>query len=74
MNIDFKIYSEIREISAFHVINYLNSFELSNIFKKYGDERHSRKIADAIVEYRSMIGPISTTHQLAELVVRCVGR
>jgi 16S rRNA (cytosine1402-N4)-methyltransferase len=41
--------------------------ELADLFYRYGEERHSRKIAARIVETRRMT-PIRTTTQLAELI------
>ncbi|MGD9858240.1 MAG: 16S rRNA (cytosine(1402)-N(4))-methyltransferase RsmH [Planctomycetaceae bacterium] len=42
--------------------------ELLRIFREYGEEPHSRRIADAIVE-RLRHTPIQTARQLAEIVV-----
>lgn len=46
----------------------MNADELSNIFSIYGEERFSRRIANAIVDYRNDAGSIQTTKQLADLV------
>jgi len=46
--------------------------ELANIIYRYGEERHSRRIARRIVEKRKAGEPIETTTQLAELVKRAV--
>ncbi|MBI4208695.1 MAG: 16S rRNA (cytosine(1402)-N(4))-methyltransferase RsmH [Deltaproteobacteria bacterium] len=43
--------------------------ELSDLFWRYGEERHSRRIARAIVQARQL-RPITTTRQLAELAQR----
>jgi len=40
---------------------------LAQLFRDYGDEPHSRRIARGLVEHRS-IGAVTTTRQLAELV------
>jgi 16S rRNA (cytosine1402-N4)-methyltransferase len=45
--------------------------ELSDLFWNYGEERHSRSIARAIVQTRKE-RPITTTQQLAELAQRAL--
>ncbi len=47
--------------------------ELADIFWRYGEERHSRRVAKRIVETRKKVA-IETTGQLAELVRSCVPR
>jgi len=56
--------------SAWHIVNKYAERELADIIYKYGEERHSRKIANRIVANR----PIDTTLQLAEIVARCLPR
>lgn len=46
--------------------------ELADIIYRYGEERHSRRIAKWIVERRENGEPITTTLELAELVRRAV--
>jgi len=55
------------------LLKRLSERELAEIFWKYGEERHSRRVARRIVEQRKT-SPIETTTQLAELVRRCVPR
>jgi 16S rRNA (cytosine1402-N4)-methyltransferase len=55
--------------SAADVVNSLGPEELAAIIYKYGDERHSRKIARAIAEQREK-QPIQTTHELVEIIQR----
>jgi 16S rRNA (cytosine1402-N4)-methyltransferase len=55
------------------LLKRLSERELAEIFWKYGEERHSRRIARRIVETRRE-APIETTAQLAKLVRRCVPR
>jgi 16S rRNA (cytosine1402-N4)-methyltransferase len=55
------------------LLKRLTERELAEIFWKYGEERHSRRIARRIVETRRQ-APIETTAQLAGLVRRCVPR
>ncbi len=50
--------------TAADVVNTLDVGELANILRAYGDEKHARRIAQAIVAAR----PLTTTHQLAEIV------
>jgi len=41
---------------------------LRDVIKKYGEERHAKLIAHAIVDNRYAFGPITTTTQLANIV------
>ena len=54
--------------TAQDVVNRLSAEELADLFYRYGEERHSRRIARAIVEQR----PITTTRQLAELATQVI--
>jgi 16S rRNA (cytosine1402-N4)-methyltransferase len=56
--------------SAADLVNTLSEAELADILWQYGEERHSRRIARAIVAAR----PLTTTGQLADLVARTIGR
>jgi len=56
--------------TAAEIINTLEEIDLANIIYRYGEERRSRRIARAIIQNR----PISTTTQLAEVVVKAIGR
>src|SRR5690606_14874853 len=56
--------------TAAELINHWDADELADIFFRYGEERHSRKIAAAIVRER----PIHTTRELAALVERVAPR
>ena len=51
-------------VSARELVNGLEAGELADVFFQYGEERHSRRIARAIVAVR----PLETTRQLADLV------
>lgn len=53
--------------NAADVVNALDQQALASILSTYGEERHAKKIASAIVEARS-IYPISRTQQLASIV------
>jgi 16S rRNA (cytosine1402-N4)-methyltransferase len=55
---------------ASELVNGLSVSELADIFRRYGEERRAQRIAKAIGAAR----PVRTTHQLAEVVVKAVGR
>jgi 16S rRNA (cytosine1402-N4)-methyltransferase len=55
--------------SAADLVNTLPEAELAQILWKYGEEQHSRRIARAIC----MTRPLSTTSQLAAIVLRAAG-
>jgi 16S rRNA (cytosine1402-N4)-methyltransferase len=57
-------------LSAADLVNSSAEAELANIIFRYGEERLSRKIARAIVNNR----PISTTKELADLILKHVGK
>jgi 16S rRNA (cytosine1402-N4)-methyltransferase len=50
--------------TASDVVNSYEEYELARIFLEYGEERHSRRIARAVIEAR----PVETTAQLASAV------
>lgn len=58
-------------ISASDLLNNLSEFELKNIFKKFGEENYSAKIAANIVEARKK-EPINTTSQLVEIILKSI--
>lgn len=58
---------------AADAVNGLSEKELADIIYRYGEERHSRRIARRIVEARGQ-EPIRTTGRLAEIVRACVPR
>lgn len=49
---------------AAELVNYWDADELADIFYKYGEERHSRKLASEIIKHR----PYETTSQLAAVI------
>ena len=55
--------------SAADVVNDTDEKELADIIFEYGEERHSRRIAHAIVAAR----PIARTSELAQIVFRAYG-
>lgn len=54
--------------TASEAVNNLSVQELTNIIDQYGEDRNAKKIATAIVGYRKMYGPISTTTVLSEII------
>lgn len=56
------------QLTAADVVNSLDEVDLANIFRKYGEDKRSKKIAHAIVEARSAFGRITRTRQLAEII------
>jgi 16S rRNA (cytosine1402-N4)-methyltransferase len=59
-------------LTAFDVVNTFDAQELSRIFKEYGEERFSRRIANNIIKSRSS-HPIDSTNKLADIVEASVG-
>ncbi len=58
-------------LSAYEVINEYEEKELARIIYEYGEERHSRRIARAIVQKRAE-KPIETTDDLVGIILSCV--
>ncbi len=61
--LDMRFNSE-QGLTASDVINRFSEQELAKLIERYGEERHSRRIARHIVQNR----PITTTRELAQLV------
>ena len=59
--------------TAADLLQQLPESEIARIIFEYGEERHSRRIARRIVERREQGTPITTTHELADLVRLAVG-
>ncbi len=57
-------------LTAADIVNTFSEQELVHIIKEYGEERHSRRIAQHIVQSR----PITSTVQLARVVEQVLGR
>ena len=58
----------LSNVSAADLVNHLPEEELANLIYKYGEERHSRRIARAVVKAR----PVDNTVDLAEIVARAI--
>lgn len=61
-------------LTAQKVINTYKEAELADIIYYFGEERYARRIARLIKEARQKYGPIKTTQELANLVLRCYPR
>ena len=60
-------YNQQQELTAEKIISEWDEDDLAEIFRKYGEEKHARKIAQAILKARKD-KKISTTTQLADLI------
>ncbi len=60
-------------ISAAKWLKKVTVTELAKVLKEYGQERYSKRIANAVIE-RRIEDPITTTKELADLVLSVVGR
>jgi len=65
--LDMRMDPEGTNPDAADLINSLSERELENLLRRYGEERHAKRIAKAIVKARSE-APIKTSSQLAALV------
>ncbi len=63
-------FSPNASLSAADLVNSLAEGELADILYRYGEERLSRRLARAIVQNR----PLETTRQLADLVLKTIGK
>jgi 16S rRNA (cytosine1402-N4)-methyltransferase len=63
-------FSPNASLSAADLVNSTPEAELADIIFRYGEERLSRKIARAIVNNR----PINTTKELADLILKHIGK
>lgn len=58
-------------LSAYDVVNSYDEAELNRIFKEYGEERWSKRIAQFIVEARKN-APVATTGELVDIIKKAV--
>jgi 16S rRNA (cytosine1402-N4)-methyltransferase len=63
-------FSPNASLSAADLVNSFSEAELADIIFRYGEERLSRKIARAVVNNR----PINTTKELADLILKHIGK
>lgn len=59
------------ELSAYDVINDYEEAELNRIFKEYGEERWSKRIAEFIVRARKD-KPVETTGELVDIIKKAI--
>ncbi len=62
-------FNQSSQLDAQELVNHLNEKELEKIIRDYGEERHARKIAKAIVMNR----PFRSTIELAETIKKASG-
>ena len=60
-----------QELSAKDIVNNYDEHELEDIFRKYGEEKFSKRIAERIISERK-VKEITTTYELADIVRRAV--
>lgn len=60
-----------QKISAIHVINFCDFEVLASIFRNYGDENNSMKLAAHVVNVRQY-QPITSTFELSSMVANCL--
>ena len=70
--LDMRMSDEL-EITAHDIVNKFTEKEIADILYKYGEEPKSRRIAKKIVEQRQ-VKKIETTTELADLVIRSIGK
>lgn len=58
--------------TAADLVNEYGEADLARIFKEYGEERHARRVARALVEARRE-APVETTGRLRELILEAKG-
>ena len=56
--------------SAADLVNHYSREELANLIFQYGEEKYSRKIADAIIANR----PLDRTQELVDIIERVIGK
>ncbi|HPV70399.1 MAG TPA: 16S rRNA (cytosine(1402)-N(4))-methyltransferase RsmH [Candidatus Magasanikbacteria bacterium] len=61
-----------QELTAAEILNQASEKELGRIFREYGEDRHWKKISQAIVVYR-VKHPLQTSGQLANLIQTVLG-
>ena len=59
--------------TAADLLAQLSEVEIARIIFEFGEERHSRRIARRIVEKREQGQPVTTTKELADLVLKAIG-
>ena len=71
--LDMRMSPAHQRLTAAQVVNTFDEKTLREMFYQLGEEKHSKKIAQMIVQHRALT-PFETTKQLAQLVERCAPR
>lgn len=66
--LDMRMDPEEQTITAADVLAKADQSDLYKIFKVYGEEKQSKKIANAVIEARYLFKPLKTTRDFCELV------
>ena len=61
-----------QQVDAKYVLNQYDEHALSEVFWKYGEEKNSRRIARAVMQYRIQ-HPVESTGQFASIIEQTVG-
>ena len=61
-------FDSAQELTAADIVNTWSQEELANLLHRFGEERHSRRIARAIIQAR----PLSSTLQLAQVITYAI--
>lgn len=69
--LDMRMDTQTDDLTAMQVIRGSSREELAEIFRRYGEERFAKRIAQRIVQVRAET-PITTTTELAEIVKQAV--
>ena len=72
--LDMRMNAGSDEETAAQMLARLPQEEIARLIFEYGEERKSRRIAAFIVASRERGEPVNTTAQLAEIVIRAIGR
>ncbi|HXV83554.1 MAG TPA: 16S rRNA (cytosine(1402)-N(4))-methyltransferase RsmH [Candidatus Binatia bacterium] len=62
-----------QSLDAYQIVNTFTVSELAGVLRKYGEEPQARRVALAIASERTR-KPITTTEELADIVVRAKGK
>jgi len=71
MPLDMRMSPGHQRLTAAQVVNTFDEKTLREMFYQLGEEKHSKKIAQMIIQHRAL-APLETTKQLAQLIERCV--
>ena len=71
LSMSFKADLRPSDLTAKDIVNNWSEYDIADVLYKYGEERHSRRIAKKIVEYRNKY-VIETTFELVDLIRQSV--